>query len=54
MNIEDYKNLSTLLQVGKFSLTAQESVILVNLVNKIGETIKKMEVEPKEEQPKVE
>lgn len=47
MNIEDYKNISTLLQVGKFTLNAQESIVLVNLVNKIGETIKKMEAEIK-------
>lgn len=50
MTIEDYKNISALLQTGKFTLTAQESALLVNLVNKIGETIKKMEAEPKEEQ----
>lgn len=49
MTIEDYKNLSTLLQVGKFNLNVNESVVLVNLVNKIGETIKKMEAESKEE-----
>jgi len=33
--IEDLKNLSALLQTGKFTVNAQESVILVNLTNKV-------------------
>lgn len=42
--IEDLKNLSALLQTGKFTVNAQESVILVNLTNKV---VKMIEEEAK-------
>jgi len=43
MKIEDLKNIQALLLKGKWELTAQESAILVNLVNTVGEEIKKLE-----------
>ena len=42
--IEDLKNLSALLQTGRFTVNAQESVILVNLTNKV---VKMIEEEAK-------
>lgn len=43
MKIEELKNIQALLLKGKWELTAQESAILVNLVNTVGEEIKKLE-----------
>jgi len=48
MTIDNLKNIQALLLKGKWELTAQESAILVNLVNTVGEEIKKLET-PKEE-----
>ncbi len=48
MKIEDLKNIQTFLKIGKFELTAEIAPILVNLVNTVGEEIKKLET-PKEE-----
>lgn len=44
---EDVKNLFVLLQAGKFTLNAQESVILVNLVNKLDSIIKEIDTPEK-------
>jgi len=48
MKIEDLKNIQALLLKGKWEINVQESAILVNLVNTVGEEIKKLET-PKEE-----
>ena len=41
--INELKNLSVLLQQGKWTISAQESAVLLNLINKINEEIKKLE-----------
>lgn len=43
MTVENLKNIQALLLKGKWELTAQESAILVNLVNTVGEEIKRLE-----------
>jgi len=48
LTIEELKNLSVLLSVGKWTLNAQESAILISLLNKINEEIKKQSTEPTE------
>lgn len=48
LTLENLKNIQSLLLKGKWELTAQESAILVNLVNTVGEEINKLET-PKEE-----
>ena len=47
--ITELKNLSILLQQGKYNITAQESAVLLNLLNKVNEEIKKLET-PKEDE----
>lgn len=49
LEINDLKNLSVLLQSGKWTLTAQESTLLLNLLNKINEEIKTREAPKTEE-----
>lgn len=49
LTLEELKNLSTLLQTGRFNLNAQESVILVNLTNKVGKLIEEGNKQPVEE-----
>ena len=48
LTLEELKNLSVLLSVGKWTLNAQESSILIALLTKINEEIKKQNVEPEE------
>lgn len=41
--INELKNLSALLQSGKWTISAQESTVLLDLLNKITREIKKLE-----------
>ena len=43
--INELKNLTILLQQGKWTISAQESAVLLNLINKINEEIKRLETE---------
>ncbi len=45
--INDLKNLSVLLQTGKWTISAQESNVLLQLLTKVNEEITKLET-PKE------
>jgi len=49
--LDELKNLSILLSVGKFTLSAQESTVLLGLLNKINEEIKKQATENTETKP---
>lgn len=49
MKIEEYRNILALLQMGKFTLTVQESEVLLILIRRISEEIRNLEKTPKEE-----
>ena len=40
---EDLKNISVFLNLGKWSISAQESVVLLTLINKVDQNAKQME-----------
>jgi len=46
---EDLKNLSVLLGVGKWELTARDSTVLLNLLNKVNDELKSLETQPEGE-----
>lgn len=48
LELNDLKNLVALLQSGKWTISAQESTILLQLLNKISEEINKLETPKKE------
>lgn len=47
--LEELKNLSAFLNVGKWTINAQEGSILITLLTKINEEIKKQSTEPSED-----